>query len=750
MSKGRGALFKHIDHKDFKGLKAEAYKWFFQGFNVVPIVFESENNGKIKKKPLCKEWTPWQTHRQTLEEFEAFDWNKAEGFAIICSHPNIEGLYLAVVDYDIKGNLTEEAKSKGKELLKLFPPTRVEKTISGGLHLVYLTKAKPERVTKFRDIYALELIGGDMLCVMAPSRGYELLSGCTPTVVEDITEVFHKILHSEDSALGKPHIDTPLEGKLGLTSEGWIIIYNGKKAILFDDVFSIESNTELAKQLGIPPQEAWRLKTKLLESWSPTLHEIRCLFPMIVGEDKNIMMATLALFTLKLKNPKERIMGILLEGPNSVGKDHFSANMLAPLRDLVIDFSRITGAFAERYFAKNKINGKILFLPEVSSIPYQIHISMSEGRLHIGYVDKKTLEPVEIQAEGYPFVWSTSVEWHGTQDFIHRSVRICLDESIEQTRKITEFDTKMSSDYEFQKRVQKFSDGCIKVFRKLWDESPTNCIVIIPFLETIHKELTKTENLAVKFRRDYKKLIALIKGATILNHKKRVKLSVDGDTIIIADFDDFLQVYELMESTLRPTLTNLSEKDQLVLNALRELQNEPSPSTYTVLARKTGIPSSTIRHHIIPKLENLGYISVDRETRPHKIELLKDFSEAKINIEELRLVAEELIRNAVAKLSSLGQTAKREISPIQASIEEKESAGLAINQTANDLSFPDKNNQKSSSVNDWHFGNDTESRVCSQCIHWDALKCSRHPEWIIVSPHSRDAEECNLYKPKGP
>jgi len=489
-----------------------------------------------------------------------------------------------------------------------------------------------------------------------------------------------------------------------LSPEGWIIEFNGRHAIIFDDIYSIEANHEIARQLGIDVKEAWALKNKLLEAWSPSLAEIRQLFPTIVGEDKNVMMAILALFTLKLKNPKERIMGILLEGPNSVGKDHFSANILLPLRDLVVDFSRITGPFAERFFAKNKIDGKILFLSEVSSIPYQIHISMSEGRLHIGYVDKKTLEPVEIQAEGYPFVWSTSVEWHGTQDFIHRSVKICLDESTEQTRKITEFDTKISSDYEFQKRMQRFSNGCVKVFRKLWDESPANCIVIIPFLEIIHRELTKTENLAVKFRRDYKKLIALIKGSTVLNYRKRVKLSIDGDTILIADFEDFLQVYELMETTLKPTLTNLTEKDQLVLNALRELETEPSTSTYSALARKTNIPSSTIRHYIIPKLESLGYVVVDRESRPHKIELLKDVPEKTLNIDELRSISEKLIKDAVARLVSYGQLANHEISPIQASIEEKKPAGLATKQTANVLSFSDVNSQESSSVNDWPIG----------------------------------------------
>ena len=740
-----------------------AQKWFSQGFNIVPILFDGTENGKIGKRPLCKEWRQWQSRRQTLEEFEAFDWERADGFAIICSHPNIEGLYLAVVDYDIKGNLTEEAKLKGKELLKLFPPTRVEKTIGGGLHLVYLTKAKPERVTKFHDTYALELIGGDMLCVMAPSRGYEVLHDRAPTVVENISEIFYQILHNEaetKASANKLQIDTPIEGKLELSSDGWVFEYKGKKIVFFNDVMGDESIVELANQLGVTPKEAWSIKNKLLEFWSPTLNEIRYLFPMIIGEDKNVVLAILALFSLKLKNPEERIMGVRIEAQNSAGKSYFSKQVLSPLKDQVYEFSRVTGAFAERFFAENNIDGKILYLQEISQAPYQIHLSMSEGRLVVGFVDRvdKKLQPIIIEANGYPFVWATTNEWHGSPDFIHRTITITLDESVEQTRRITEFQAKLSADYFFRVRLERFANGCMKIFRKLWDSAPSNCIVIIPYLQVIQTELTKADNLNIKFRRDFNKLVALIKSSAILNYKKRVKFDIDNSTVIIAEFDDFLEVYQLMETTLRPTLTNLSEKDRLILNALRELETEPSTSTYSALARKTNIPSSTIRHYIIPKLESLGYVVVDRESRPHRIELLKDVPEKRLNIDDLRSLAEKLIRDAVAKLSSLSQMAKREISPIQASIEEKEPAGLAVKQTANDLSFSVENSQESSSVNGWPIGRETElthpsnveQRVCSQCIHWDALKCSRHPEWVTISPHSRDAEGCNFYKPKGP
>jgi hypothetical protein len=180
------------------GIKAAAQKWYDKGFNVVPIVFIASENGKWSKIPLCREWGQWQTRRQTTEEFEALDWEHAEGFAIICDWPGSEGLYLGVIDYDAK-KVSEEAKARGKELLKKFPVTRIEQTISGGLHYVYLSWVKPDKVSEFHDTCALELIGGPTLCVMAPSRGYRALNDNPPTIIEDLEGLFYQILGVEDA-----------------------------------------------------------------------------------------------------------------------------------------------------------------------------------------------------------------------------------------------------------------------------------------------------------------------------------------------------------------------------------------------------------------------------------------------------------------------------------------------------------------------------------------------------------------------
>ena len=68
-------------------------------------------------------WKKWQTEPQTDREYNNLSWRKngkeANGFGVLLGTKAKNGMYLSVIDYDVKGNIvTEEAKQKGKELLK--------------------------------------------------------------------------------------------------------------------------------------------------------------------------------------------------------------------------------------------------------------------------------------------------------------------------------------------------------------------------------------------------------------------------------------------------------------------------------------------------------------------------------------------------------------------------------------------------------------------------------------------------------
>ena len=76
----------------------------------------------------------------------------------------------------------------------------------------------------------------------------------------------------------------------------------------------------------------------------------------------------------------------------------------------------------------------------------------------------------------------------------------------------------------------------------------------------------------IKLRRDWNKLIALLKGSAILFHRYRPVLkkedSLGGRIMVVSTLDDLKQVLPLIGSSFKATLTGLSEKEEKVLKAL--------------------------------------------------------------------------------------------------------------------------------------------------------------------------------------
>lgn len=175
----------------------------------------------------------------------------------------------------------------------------------------------------------------------------------------------------------------------------------------------------------------------------------------------------------------------------------------------------------------------------------------------------------------------------------------------------------------------------------------------------------------IKLRRDYPKFLSLVMASALLLWPYRIKLkqSLNGRErlIIIADFMDLLNVLPLVSNSFQQILTNLSEKERLVLEAMRG----QDCWTYSELARVTKLSSSLLRHKIIPSLEMKGYVIVERECKPHRIELAKNPENLNIDVSNIREKALKMINEAVALLLLSGcQIVKSEISPDMASIQE--------------------------------------------------------------------------------
>ena len=489
---------------------------------------------------------------------------------------------------------------------------------------------------------------------------------------------------------------------------------------------SLDVNLEIAKAFNVSPDEAWKIKNMALESWPRNLDDVRRLFPQILEEDENVKLIILALFSLKLRNPEERVMGIIIESNNSAGKSHFAKSILKPLRplrngEMVLEFTRMTGAYLERKFKDVDLDRRILFIQETRDAPSQLHLSLSEGKLRVGLLVKNNgdFQPIEIEAIGQPFLVATTTNWSGSPDLIHRCILMGLDESAEQTFRITGFQAKYNSDFIFKEGFTRFVEGCAKLFKKLWENAPENVDVVIPYLPLIEEKLrVKNPNPDIKLRRDFNKLIALIKASAIIFHKHRRTIKLNGKKIIIADLKDFEEILPLFKTSLKQTLANLSDKEEKILNALKE---EGGFSNYNDLAKITGIPSSTIRHHIVPRLEAKGCVIVDKDTRPHRIEIVKEPEDVEIIIEEA--TARKMIEEATQKLLSFGgQMTNREISEETALIPENKPMELATLEAAKSLAvFFEEKGGKGLDC-DWPNGQKKkcDAQICRSSMHLDS------------------------------
>lgn len=192
------------NNSDFHAeLKAAAKAYYENGFNIVTIK---------GKQPLVQ-WQKWINERQTEKEFNSLNFVDADGFGVICGTPNKEGLFLAVIDFDVK-NLPSEVLEKGKKVLKHLPITAIEQTPSGGQHLIYYVHSKPKAISNFHDKAAVELLGENKLCIMAPSKGYQRLNDNPPTVIADIMSVFADALAKAGVECSKPTAQTKQPSKV--------------------------------------------------------------------------------------------------------------------------------------------------------------------------------------------------------------------------------------------------------------------------------------------------------------------------------------------------------------------------------------------------------------------------------------------------------------------------------------------------------------------------------------------------------
>jgi hypothetical protein len=340
------------------------------------------------------------------------------------------------------------------------------------------------------------------------------------------------------------------------------------------------------------------------------LDDLRALYTMLVGEDVNVKLALLALASRLNLNRDFWVMGIVVQGESSAGKSYFVDNVLQPFRLLkrVEEFTRFTGAFLERKFRGRNMDECILTIYELfENTPQQLHLTLSEGRLRVGIVDRETGEPVEYEFEGQPFLFSTTPLEGLRPDLRNRLIVTSVDETDEQTNRIIEFQTRLAADAELAAALkQKQAEGAEAV--AAWFKSLKPAYVAVPWAEKLREAVTFS---SVKLRRDWRKFIALIQASALLFQHERQTFEKDGKRFVVADRRDFENVLSVMPA-FKQTLQNVTETQRLILDVMdSNLTWTTSELTKVVNAKGRSMSSKRVRR-ILEELEELGYVVVTR------------------------------------------------------------------------------------------------------------------------------------------
>jgi DNA-binding transcriptional regulator YhcF (GntR family) len=610
-------------------------------------------------------------------------------------------------------------------------------------------------------------------------------------------------------------VSLPCDARLELSPNGWEIYYNGKHAVVFDDIYSIEADHEIAKQLGIDVKEAWRLKNKLLEGWRPrTLYECRLLFPKIVGEDGNVKSMILALFSQKLKNWKDRILTIIVEGPNSTGKSYMTSTILEPfnlifeekdgriykateddgktpidtdeaLGRILYVITSATLSFFKREFTKKSLDRKILYFQQAENLPLELSFFASEEGLVFCFSEKidGRWVPVMVKTKGHPLMVITAVRFRGRLDWVHRFLELYTDDSASQTRRVVDFKTKLSMDLRYRDSLERFQNGCFKVFINIWRKTPENLEAAIPFMDILAENI-KLNYDDPKTRRDYERLIGLLYASAITFYNARPKIKHgDGEVLIVTE-EDLREVYPLLEKTIRYSVLGISEKEEKILEKLKEWHEESRVSdkgswpTIRELAEYTGINYNTLRSHNLPNLERMGYVYRDRESKPTRVILIREplFAISQDVIDKCRERVQEYLSISYRSDDQTVSSPNPALNPEKWLLIERSNASdhhsnptpslgreastiddYGLDHSINEV-VDGRNREKDGYSDDQlimgicideqaeheHWGD----VVCSMCMYWDALRCLKHPDWIDVTPTARYARKCVSFNPR--
>jgi hypothetical protein len=332
----------------------------------------------------------------------------------------------------------------------------------------------------------------------------------------------------------------------------------------------------------------------------------------VTGEERNIKLAYLVVTSRLLG----RLASIVVKGQSSSGK---SWTVQAVVRFFPESaYYEMTAASEHALiYDKEPLAHRTLVIYEASGLEsekfsYIVRSLLSEGRLRYPTVIKRDgeLETVMIEREGPTNLITTTTALRLHHENETRLLSLASDESPEQTSDVLEAlaeeDAGEEANYERWHALQR------------WLELGDRCVTI-PYAKRLAKLIPP---VAVRLRRDFGSLLALIRAHVLLHQATRER---DAKGRIVATIDDYAVVREMLtdvisegvEETVKPEVREIVENVRALVDAGRDDEAEV---TQRQLVNELKIDKGSVSRRVRAALDG-GYLinREERRGRPHRL-----------------------------------------------------------------------------------------------------------------------------------
>ena len=337
----------------------------------------------------------------------------------------------------------------------------------------------------------------------------------------------------------------------------------------------------------------------------------------IVGEYANKLLLFM-IFLSKDLGP-EYAQACFIMGESSAGKSYLMHRVLSLFpEECVIWLTRSTTHGLE-YFCKDRdLTGHILAVeeaPGVSDAQQYLRPMFSERGLRIVSAQSvgggKVVSQV-IDVKGCPVFVTTSSSPLIDEQMSTRVWILSIDESEDQTRRILRFQAEREA---YPRAVGGLSvkDSVREALSKL-----RKVKILIPYARFID-----FPHARIRARRDFPKLLTLIKVSAYLHQYQRPRVIVGDEEFVVATFADYHIAYTLASRVLRPTILGLPEGVLRVYDVCKKLSSLSVEITSRSVTEECNYSQSTVRKYL-NQLVKARLLLKDESQREHIYTVIED------------------------------------------------------------------------------------------------------------------------------